>query len=97
MRRINATPERWYLVPIPPESKTNASFRWPDVAIILYLALLVLGLLIIGITDHPSAQSRHANSRPASQSRQFDASHPQVAAANSKGFEIRAGNAISIC
>jgi hypothetical protein len=69
MRRTNSSPERWNLVPIPPESKTNTSFRWWDVVIISYLVLLVLGLLVAGITDHRSGQNRQSNDLAAGESR----------------------------
>jgi hypothetical protein len=61
MRRTNSSHERWNLVPIPPESKTNTSFRWWEVVIISYLVLLVLGLLVAGIADHRSGQNRQSN------------------------------------
>jgi len=78
MRKINSSPERWNLVPIPPESKTHTSFRWWDVVIISYLVLLVLGLLVAGIADHRSDQNRHST--------RF---HSHNAAVSSNGFEIR--------
>ena len=79
MRRTNSSPERWNLVPIPPESKTNMSFRWWDVVIIWYLVLLVLGLLVAGITDHRSGQNRQSNDHAAGESRPLDAFHSRTA------------------
>jgi hypothetical protein len=65
MRRTNSSPQRWHLISLPPESKTYRSFRWWDVVTISYLALLVLGLLLAGITDYRSGQNRHSNHLPA--------------------------------
>jgi hypothetical protein len=89
MRRTNSSPERWNLVPIPPESKTNTSFRWWEVVIISFLVLLVLGLLVAGITDHRSGQNRQSNDLAAGESRPLDAFHSRIAAVDSKEFEIR--------
>src|SRR4029077_1984356 len=95
MRRTNSCPERWNLVPIPPESKTNTSFRWWEVVIISYLVLLVFGLLLTGITDHRSGQNRQSNDFAADESRPLDAFHGRIAAVASKGFEIRFSDASS--
>jgi hypothetical protein len=89
MRRTNSSPERWNLVPIPPESKTNTSFRWWDVVIISYLVLLVLGLLLTGITDRRSGRNRQSNDLAAGESRPLDAFPGRIAAVGSKGFESR--------
>src|SRR5258705_2469381 len=89
MRRTNSSPERWNLVPMTTESKTNTSFRWWEVVIISYLVLLVLGLLVAGINDHRSGQNRQSNDLAADESRPLDAFHGRVSAVDSKGFEIR--------
>ena len=57
MKHWNSDPQPWYLVPVTPGTEPGLR-RW-DVAIILMLAALVLGLLLTTVVPQTSGGTAH--------------------------------------